>query len=434
MLPTRARRLIKLLRVRGLAWTARFLSFRIAGKAIAARMRATTHRRLAALIGPVAAKSPIVIKSTLDYHFPYDQRPHHLARALARSGHPMIFISRLSGYDQIATCQMTEEGIIITPHLDVVRDLCPAAALVLLSTDAEIDDALVSSWLGPIVYDYIDAIDDSTSSAPLSATRRLLHDRMLADEERVICVASAATLYSEVARKRSRNFALLENAVDMRHFAVQRSTDALTPEQRAVIDIGKPIAGYFGAIAAWLDYSLLITAARSMPNFTFVLIGIDFDGSGSVLDAAPENLHVLPPVPYEALPKFAVWFDVALLPFQVNDITEATSPLKLFEYMALGLPIVSTPIREAKRYASVTVAADAQQFYCAIAAARDAHTREMQRLKSLADASSNDWSARAAALVHLIDSHSRNPVRRAGVTGKPEPAAGGPRLLATSKL
>ena len=127
------------------------------------------------------------------------------------------------------------------------------------------------------------------------------------------------------------------------------------PTFAGILAKGKPIAGYYGALARWFDYELLRETARLRPDWSFVLIGPDHDGSlaRSKLDRLP-NVHWLGPRPYLALPGYLHRFDVATIPFAINDITLATSPLKLYEYFAAGRPVISTPMPECAAFAEVS--------------------------------------------------------------------------------
>ncbi len=139
------------------------------------------------------------------------------------------------------------------------------------------------------------------------------------------------------------------NGVDYEHFARARDRKAGLPPQAMapVLAVGKPIIGYCGALARWFDYDLVGAVAAQRQDLAFVLIGPDYDHTlvGSGLYRLP-NVTWLGPRPYSDLPQFLRYFDAAMIPFRLNPITHATSPLKLFEYMARGKPVVITPMQE----------------------------------------------------------------------------------------
>src|SRR5262249_51920239 len=118
-----------------------------------------------------------------------------------------------------------------------------------------------------------------------------------------------------------------------------------TPEDIRMIS--KPVIGFFGLIADWVDLKLIRFLAEARPSWNIVLIGKSTTDLSDVSNVP--NIHVLGQRPYAALPAYAKHFDVAILPFVVNDLTRAANPLKLREYMAAGLPVVATAIPEAEK-------------------------------------------------------------------------------------
>jgi glycosyltransferase involved in cell wall biosynthesis len=124
----------------------------------------------------------------------------------------------------------------------------------------------------------------------------------------------------------------------------------------------KFIVGYFGALASWVDYDIIDHVAKSKPNWTIHLIGIDYDGSlakSNILRNS--NIHYEGIVPYANLPN-QINFNVAILPFKLNAITIGTSPIKVYEYLASGFPVVSTPLPECVKIPSVRIARGASEF------------------------------------------------------------------------
>ena len=203
----------------------------------------------------------------------------------------------------------------------------------------------------------------------------------------------------------------LPNAVEAGRFDQEpRPNPALADEEFAkLVATGKPIAGYYGALARWFDYALLEATAQRRPDWSFVLIGPDHDGSLARSGVARlPNVHWLGTRPYVALPGYLHRFDVATIPFAINEITLATSPLKLYEYFAAGRPVISTPMPECAAFAEVQLVKDAEQFAAALDVARaragDAGLR--QRLHGIATA--NTWRSRARETMALVEQ------RRAG--------------------
>ena len=100
-------------------------------------------------------------------------------------------------------------------------------------------------------------------------------------------------------------------------------------------------------IADWVDLELIRFLADSRPDWSFVLLG-KVTTDTKVIDGV-SNVHLLGSKPYQQLPGYAKAFDVAILPFAINELTLNSYPLKVREYLAAGLTVVSTPIPEAER-------------------------------------------------------------------------------------
>ncbi len=157
------------------------------------------------------------------------------------------------------------------------------------------------------------------------------------------------------------------------------------------------------ATGSIVDY--IARLAQLRPQWTIELLG-RVDTDASVLNGLP-NVKFTPPVPFAQLPKAASNFDVALIPFRINDLTRAVNPLKLLEYFAMGLPVVSTRLPEVERFQPDAVIADtAEDAAAAIDAilATDSDQKREHRVRIAAD---NSWGRRAQDLVTWIDSFSR---------------------------
>jgi glycosyltransferase involved in cell wall biosynthesis len=137
----------------------------------------------------------------------------------------------------------------------------------------------------------------------------------------------------------------LPHGVDFDHFSMERDEPiAGLPIER----IPSPRIGFFGLLSSWIDFDLLARVASQEPGWSFVFIGPS-QVPESDLPRAP-NIFYLGPIPYEELPRQAHYFDVGLIPFKISPLTLPVNPLKLMEYFAIGLPVVSTPLPEVKKY------------------------------------------------------------------------------------
>ena len=125
----------------------------------------------------------------------------------------------------------------------------------------------------------------------------------------------------------------------------------------------KPIIGYYGALAKWFDYKLVEYLAKNRKDYQIVLFGAKYDDSFDESNLSKyDNIHFLGKINYNVLPNYAQHFTLCTIPFLVNDITNATSPLKLFEYMSLKKPIVTSAMYECKKFKSVMIANNKEEF------------------------------------------------------------------------
>ena len=128
--------------------------------------------------------------------------------------------------------------------------------------------------------------------------------------------------------------------------------------------VPRPMFGFFGLVHFWVDCALLAAVARLRPHYSFVLIG-ECKTDVSDLRRLP-NVYLLGRRPNQQLPAYCAGFDAALLPFTRANLTRSVNPIKMYEYLAAGLPIVSTPLPEARRFeGAITFASTATEFAAA---------------------------------------------------------------------
>jgi glycosyltransferase involved in cell wall biosynthesis len=164
-----------------------------------------------------------------------------------------------------------------------------------------------------------------------------------------VVIASAKRL----AERKSRNgkdIIVVRHGVDHKHFAQALS---LSPEDwpTDIREIKRPIIGFYGEINDWLDINMLAEAAREKPEWSFVLIGRIAVEVGDIRFLTElTNVHYLGQKKFEELPAYCAAFDGALIPMKINELTLNVNPLKLREYLAAGVPVVSSPLPEVLAY------------------------------------------------------------------------------------
>jgi glycosyltransferase involved in cell wall biosynthesis len=207
-------------------------------------------------------------------------------------------------------------------------------------------------------------------------------------------VAYTATgLEPEIAAMRPRRMLHLPNGVDVAHFAEGDRSMPLDLET-----IPRPIAIYVGAMDNWFDFEAVNAMAVALPDVSFVLIGPP-ELARRWLAAEP-NIHLLGPRPYDQVPRYLHNADVGLIPFDVDGspmIVNTVHPLKLYEYLACGLPVVATSWPELVRLGSPAVlcSTTAEQ----VAAVREALVSDDNRKRARRFAETADWRGRASALL-----------------------------------
>jgi glycosyltransferase involved in cell wall biosynthesis len=181
---------------------------------------------------------------------------------------------------------------------------------------------------------------------------------------------------------------LVRHGVDYTHF--RTALDPSTPIPQELAGLPKPIIGYFGLIADdWVDIPLLVHVARSFPQGTLVLVGKSTMDVSAL--AREPNVKLTGRMPYASLPGFCKGFDVALIPFPISPVTLHANPLKAREYLAAGLPVVSTAIPEVEVLGECRIGRTPEEFVAEIRAALASPGPDVERSARMATSS---WEAR----------------------------------------
>ncbi len=169
-------------------------------------------------------------------------------------------------------------------------------------------------------------------------------------------------------------------------------------------DIPKPIFGFVGALQECIEYGFLEAAAKAHPEWSFVFIGRENPGVNLSRLRELENCHFLGLKPNEKLPAYIRQFDACLNLFASGDLSKDVSPLKFYEYLATGKPIVSTPQPDqVMQYAPVIhIAATAEEFSaCCAAALKD--TQPERTKARMAEGKKSSWDARVAQIMEILE-------------------------------
>lgn len=248
-----------------------------------------------------------------------------------------------------------------------------------------------------IVYDCYDAFSTFAWEAPhVSYINRL--ERRLLIESDIILTTSIGL--KEKAGQDDPRVHLVRNACDYEHFATRREPP---PGFAPVIDLGKlskPLIGYMGDIAEWMDQELVRYIAGQRPNWNFIFFGprkVDVSSLASL-----PNVHFPGRVPYDDLPYYLHHFDCLWIPFVLNDLTKEINPVKMYEYLATGIPMVSAAMPEVVRLEDVVrIGWDRESFLAKMDEVVTEHDiNSASRRQEVAKA--NSWAERIETVAHII--------------------------------
>ena len=324
------------------------------------------------------------------------QRPQYLVQAFAAAGHPAYFV------DPREPAPRLVDGVRIVPDLRHV----PRRGVVLYVHYAPIRE-LFDAFDDPVVvYDLHDDLSiydpDEVDLPP--------HRRVAAHHAAVVREADVVLVSHEVLAERHRHEApdllVVENGVDVVAFSSPRPRPGDLPD-------AAPIVGYHGAISYWFDVELVTETARRRPEWTFVLVGPlvePYDHEALERLSRLPNVHLLGERPSDEIPAYVRCFDVGLVPFRLDRMTEAVSPLKMYEYLAAGVPVVATPLPAARATPGVR-AASGPAFVDAVDEALAVGRRPEFAAEAAEVAARADWSRRIEPVLARLDDLDLRRVR-----------------------
>ncbi len=188
----------------------------------------------------------------------------------------------------------------------------------------------------------------------------------------------------------------LPQGVDVHHFT-KNSSEKLPKE---IVKLKKPVVGFFGLISEWVDVHLMADCAKKYPQFNFVFVG------PSVIDISLfdpiKNIYCTGEVSFNELPNYANSFDVGLIPFIVNDLTIAANPLKLLEYFACGIPVVSTNLPEINKFNELVYVAENSVEFVEMIGTAASDNNALNNIKRLDKAKEFSWENIAESVSNNI--------------------------------
>jgi len=214
-------------------------------------------------------------------------------------------------------------------------------------------------------------------------------------EKADLVVATSQKLY-EKSSQVSDHVLMVKNGTDFDFF------NHLEPNGQ-LDKIPRPIIGYYGAISDWFDTDLVEYAAINRPDWSFVLIGSTVGCDTSKLEKLT-NVHLLGEKPYRDLPGFLYYFDVCTIPFKIVPLTLATNPVKFYEYLSSGKPMVAVKLPELLAHQDLCyLAGSKEEFVEMIGKALAEKPEESLIQKRIAFAKDNSWDRRFQDILSALE-------------------------------
>ncbi len=256
---------------------------------------------------------------------------------------------------------------------------------------------------------YYDSLDDLSIFSGHGSRARLMEfeDTLLRMADSVF--VTSESLEQDLRRRHPGLSAIrIPNGVDYDRFQQLAATSS--PPQDVGPVTGR-VAGYVGILRSWFDAHLLEHLALRNPEMTFVLVGPYEETAEIRRLKGLRNIRLTGRKPYEQVPSYIQSFDVCLIPFRQNEVAEATNPVKVFEYFALGKPVVSTWLRELVHYqeqgllSMVRTDDEFEQSLHLLVKEDDAKKKEMRRLV----ARDNSWERHTQRMITVMQGPRLTP-------------------------
>ena len=358
--------------------------------------------------------------TAFDFRF---QRPQHLSEQLAKHGNRVFyiensFIQRHKQNDEKNTPLKVTEALpgvykvqlpslrplnIYNDHLGQKDILFMKGAFKILLQEVNAVNPILKidhPFWGPLTNELkmdqiYDCMDEHAGFSKIANTVEK-DERLLLQQSDHVLVTSKYLYEKTVKVIPISRIHLIQNACDFEHFSL--SSVELAKE---LSNIQKPIIGYYGAIAEWMDVEIIESICKEFPRASIVLIGRVTNNRIVSLSKKYKNLLLLNEKSYESLPSYLKAFDVCIIPFLLNKLIKATHPVKFFEYLAAGKPIVSTKLPEIIEYDNIAYFSSKNEFCRKIRLALKENAHDMYK-KRIEIARNNQWNERGLRLENLI--------------------------------
>lgn len=371
------------------------------------------------------AERVVIWRSSFGWNVPLYQRPQHIANCLSKKN-TVVLYEVTESTDNVSTIKKQQKNLFLVNFnnpivkkiiMEELKNTSKPKYIQIYSTNwsmtlAELQQYIQNGY--KIIYEYIDDLNPAlagTKELPINIKEK--YEYVMSHTEDIFVVVTAEKIKEDVIRKRgNKNLVFACNGVDYEFYRKIDKQFQFDEEFDKILKENKEIIGYYGALASWFDYDLIKYLANQRKDYNIVLFGVKYDDS---LEKAKledyKNIHFLGAREYSVLKNYANKFSVCTIPFLINEITESTSPVKLFEYMALAKPIVTTNMKECRKYKSVMIAKKQDEYVKLIDKAINI-SKSIKQNKQYYDlldkeAKENDWNKKTEAIIKLLKSNEK---------------------------
>ncbi|MCP4550010.1 MAG: glycosyltransferase family 1 protein [bacterium] len=245
----------------------------------------------------------------------------------------------------------------------------------------------------PLIYDHMD--DILHLGNPSAAMRRDFTELVSRAD---LVNATSGKLAEQMTAMKARKLLRIGNGVEWARF-----TSAGNQEPPVeLVDLPQPRVIYVGSVAEWFDFDLLFEVARLRPEISFPIVGPVRPQLKRRINAAPANVHFFGARPYEEIPTWLAGCRAAMIPFLKTPLTEAVDPVKIHEYLASGLGVLTTSFSpEVLALAGPVTAADTASEFAAALDTHLASPPDPEQQRSFA--AGRRWDALLAELAEALD-------------------------------
>ncbi|MCE4055593.1 glycosyltransferase [Pseudomonas sp. Au-Pse12] len=382
-----------------------------------------------ALQAPLPQLPDYLFWGVIDWDFRH-QRPQHLAGGLSSSGRRVFYISASledDPRDGFSLRPLDEHGRLFevrlfartapplyyaAPQESVILQLRRSIGELLSWADSQWVISLVQHpfWApvagvlpaSRLVYDCMDDHQGFGNNVP--ALLQLEHE-LLRDADVTLFASAWLEQYwnQRCPPVASGQRAVLRNAADFAYFSTAVQHGYQDPQ-------GRPVIGYYGALAHWFDVELVGAIAEAFSHCTVLLIGADTARVGACL-RRHANVRLTGEIPYAQLSAYLQVFAVGILPFRIEALTLATNPVKVYEYLSAGKPVVAVDLPELQEFGQqVAVAKDVPSFIQAIARALQEPASDNAARQRQEFAAQQTWEHRIKRLKALVEEDVPQPL------------------------